>query len=82
MVHYLRETESPIETFKSGGKVISLSNWCKKGIGLKDYKLTLEDINDTHYDFVCGFPVLTRTDKKQLIFKSVVICKVGIHEVY
>ena len=25
----------PIETFKSDGKVISLSNWCKKGIGLK-----------------------------------------------
>lgn len=56
----------PIEQYKTDGKVLSTSDWCKKGFGVCDDQKTVifGDFNDYYLDFTCGFPLLIDTCEK------------------
>lgn len=56
----------PIEQYKTDGKVLSTSDWCRKGFGVcGDQKTVIfGDFNDNYMDFTCGFPVLIQNMEK------------------
>ena len=56
----------PIEMYKTDGKVLSESDWCRKGFGVSEDQKTVifGDFNKYFLDFTCGFPVLINAMKK------------------
>ena len=56
----------PIEMYKTDGKVLSESDWCRKGFGVGDdqKKVIFGEFNKYYLDFTCAFPLLVSSTKK------------------
>ena len=56
----------PIEMYKTDGKVLSESDWCRNGFGVGDdqKRVIFGDFNKHYLDFTCAFPLLVNSTKK------------------
>lgn len=59
----------PIESYMTGGKVLSSSTWCKKGFGINwDKTVQFGEVNPHYKDFTSAFPLLIENCKKNINF--------------
>ena len=55
----------PIECYRTGGKTLSTSDWCRYGFGINyDYSVQFGDYSDKYMDFTSAFPALVKDGRE------------------